>query len=42
MGRIENEDIRYFIEIDRDSLGIIKVGFDQKQNLDSGIKRDSI
>ncbi len=36
MNRIENEDIRYFIEIDLDSLEIIRVGFDQKQVLDKG------
>jgi hypothetical protein len=36
MNKIENEDTRYFIEIDRNSLEIIRVGFDQKQNLDKG------
>jgi len=36
MSRIENEDTRYFIEIDLDSLGILRVGFDQKKNLDKG------
>ena len=41
MSRIENEDTRYFIEIDLDSLGIIRVGFDQKQNLDKGQQKQA-
>lgn len=32
----QNDDTRYFIEIDLDSLEIIRCGFDQKQNLDKG------
>ena len=36
MNRIENEDTRYFIEIDLDTLEIIRVGFEQKQYLDRG------
>ncbi len=36
MASIENNDTRYFIEIDLDSLEIIRVGFDQKQTLDKG------
>lgn len=36
MDRIENSDTRYFIEIDLESLEIIRVGFDQKQILNKG------
>ncbi len=36
MSGIENEDTRYFIDIGLDSLAIIRVGFDQKKNLDKG------
>ncbi len=36
MTRIQNDDTRYFIEIDLKSLKIITCGFDQKQNLDRG------
>jgi hypothetical protein len=36
MSRIENDDTRYFLEIDLGSLKIIRCGFDQKQNLDKG------
>lgn len=32
----KNEDTRYFIEIDLDTLEIIRVGFDQKENLNKG------
>lgn len=32
----ENKDTRYFIEIDLETLELIQVGFDQKQNLDKG------
>ena len=32
----QNTDTRYFIEIDLESLEIIRVGFDQKQDLDKG------
>ncbi len=43
MSKIENDDTRYFIEIDLGSLEIIRVGFDQKQNLDKGQqKQDGI
>ena len=31
MSRIENDDTRYFLEIDLGSLKIIRCGFDQKQ-----------
>jgi hypothetical protein len=40
MNRDENEDTRYFIEINLDSLEIIKVGFDQKQKLDKGQQKN--
>ncbi|WDE09291.1 hypothetical protein SG34_031505 [Thalassomonas viridans] len=36
MNKIENDDTRYFIELSLDSLTIVRVGFDQKQNLDKG------
>jgi len=36
MARIENDDTRYFLEIDLGDLKIIRCGFDQKQNLESG------
>jgi len=36
MTRIEDKDTRYFIEIDLDTLEIIRVGFDQRQLLDKG------
>ena len=36
MSRIEDENTRYFIDIELDSLEVIRVGFDQKQNLDKG------
>jgi len=36
MSRIQNGDTRYFIEIDLDTLKIIRCGFDQKQNLNKG------
>jgi len=36
MSRIENDDTRYFLEIDLGSLKIIRCSFDQKQNLDNG------
>ena len=36
MSMIENVDTRYFLEINIDSLQIIRVGFDQKQSLDKG------
>ncbi len=36
MSRIESEDTRYFLEIDLETLEVIRVGFDQKQSLDKG------
>ncbi len=36
MSRIENDDTRYFVEIELGSLKITKCSFDQKQNLDNG------
>ncbi len=41
MRKIENDDTRYFIEIDLGSLEIIRVGFDQKQNLDKGQQKQT-
>lgn len=42
MNRIQNDDTRYFIEIDLDTLEIIRCGFDQKQNLDKGRQTNSV
>lgn len=36
MKGIENKNDRYFIEIDLDTLEIIRVGVDVKQNLEKG------
>lgn len=36
MNRIESEDTRYFLELDLGTLEVIRVGFDDKQNLDKG------
>ena len=36
MSKVENQDTRYFIEIDLHTLKISRCGFDQKQNLDKG------
>lgn len=38
---IENEETRYFIEIDLDSLEIIRVGFDQREILNKGQQKQS-
>ncbi len=40
MNKMENNDTRYFIEVDLDTLEIIRVGFDQKQNLNKGHQAD--
>ncbi len=40
MGMIENDNTRYFIEIDLDSLEIIRVGSGGKQNLDKGQQKN--
>ena len=36
MSRIQDMDTRYFVEVDLDSLKIIRCSFDQKQNLNKG------
>ena len=41
MSMIENKDTRYFVEIDLVELTIIRVGFDQKQNLDKGHQKET-
>ena len=41
MNKNENGDTRYFVEIDLDSLEIIRVGFDQRQVLDKGVQKRS-
>jgi hypothetical protein len=33
MNRTQNDDTRYFVEIDLETLKIIRCGFDQKQYL---------
>ncbi len=40
MSRIQDKDTRYFVEIDLDSLKIIRCCFDQKQNLNKGRQND--
>ena len=35
-----DENTRYFLEIELDTLEIIRVGFDQKQNLDKGQQKN--
>jgi len=41
MVQIENDDTRYFIEIDLDNLEVIRCGFDQKQILEKGQQNNS-
>ena len=36
MSGTENSETRYFIEIDLDSLEIVRVGFDRREALDTG------
>lgn len=36
MARIQNEDTRYFIDIELKTLKVVGNGYDQKQNLDKG------
>lgn len=36
LAKIENNDTRYFIDIDLKTLKIIGIDFDQKQNLNKG------
>ena len=36
MAKIQNEDTRYFIDIEIKTLKIVGKGYDQKQNLDKG------
>ncbi len=40
MRRLQDKNTRYFVEIDLDSLKIIKCSFDQKENLDKGRQND--
>jgi len=40
MNTIKHKDTRYFIEIDLETLELIRVGLDQKQNLDKGIQKN--
>ena len=36
MGKVQDRDTRYFIEIDLETLKIVRNDYDQKQNLDKG------
>lgn len=38
---MEDKDTRYFIEIEIDTLEVIRVGFDDKINLEKGLQTDS-
>ena len=40
MSKIQDRDTRYYIEIDIDTLKIIRNDFGQKQNLDKGRQRN--
>ena len=40
MHRFPDKNTRYFVEIDLDSLKIIKCSFDQKENLDKERQND--
>lgn len=40
MSKVENKDTRYFIEIDRVSLKIIRCSFDDKHNINKGKQVD--
>jgi len=36
MGKVQNKDTRYFIEVDMGTLKVVCNDYDQKQNLDKG------
>ncbi len=38
---MENKNTRYFIEIDLDTLEVIRVGYDQKDKLNKGHQTDA-
>ena len=40
MSRVQDKDTRYFVEIDLNSLKIIRCGFNQKENLNKGRQSD--
>ncbi len=42
MGFTEDKDTRYYVEIELSSLKIMKVTFDQKQELDMGQQTDPL
>lgn len=42
MAITEDNDTRYFVEIELASLKIIKVAFDKKQNLEKGHQNDPL
>ena len=41
MSGTKSDETRYFIEIDLDSLEIIRVGFDQREVLNKGVQTQS-
>lgn len=40
MTRIQDRDTRYFVEIDRETLKVVRCSYDQKQRLDRGRQTD--
>lgn len=40
MSKIQDNDTRYFVEIELKTLKITRCGFDQKENLDKGRQSD--
>ena len=41
MNTIKHKDTRYFIEIDLETLELIRVGLEQKQRLDKGQQKNT-
>ena len=40
MSRTRDRDTRYFVEIDRKTLRLVRCGYDDKRNLDKGRQTD--
>jgi len=40
MSKVENNDTRYFVEVDLSSLKLVRCAYDQKENLDKGKQND--
>ena len=40
MARMRDKDTRYFIEVDLESLKVVRCAYDRKQNLDKGRQPD--